>query len=573
MITVQDIENIEIFSGLSKEDLERLAQKAGDIQLCRGDWLSREGDSAYFNIVLQGQLSLHKDYLGRRQEILVFGKFMVGDFIGEIPILLAGGKTMASVRADADCRLAQFEPQELHRLLHDSKNCHDMVMSTMANRMARIREFYTATASTRAVIIGTKHDQECRHIRHFLNMNRISYEWIDRDDELACVAAGMPEKANHAMVKIDQGNWFPHAPTVRSVANALGLNTCPVKKQYDVLIVGGGPAGLAAAVYGASEGLNVLMVEKNAAGGQAGTSARIENYLGFPDGISGEEMSERALRQAERFGAEICLTRTVTNIAPLKGGGFVCKLDGDTVFNVKSIILATGVNWRCLEAEGIKKLQGRGVLYGASKPEASTVIGKDIFIVGGGNSAGQAAAFFSNYARTVTILVRNEGLKRTMSQYLIDKIAQKSNIKIETFTRLLAVEGEERLEHIVTVKNSGQNRRATNRRKADALFILIGASANTSWLPPGLQRDQDGFICTGMDIPDLSAWKKRPPFPLETSIPGIFCAGDVRHSSIKRVASGVGEGSMAITFVHQFLALQQRIGKNAKKTANTGALK
>jgi thioredoxin reductase (NADPH) len=307
-------------------------------------------------------------------------------------------------------------------------------------------------------------------------------------------------------------------------------------------------------VYGASEGLKVLVVERSAAGGQAGTSSRIENYLGFPNGISGDDLSERALKQAARFGAEIAMTRTIENVEKLAEGGYCVELDGGQRVTACVVLLATGVDWRTLEADGVDRLQGRGVLYGASRNEASNVVGKRVFIVGGGNSAGQAAVFFSNYAEQVNVLVRRAGLELTMSQYLIEQIAAKGNIRVEPYTQVIAAEGDDHLERLVTRTDQSGEPERVETREADALFVMIGADASTKWLPAELERDPKGYICTGRD---LQAWTlEREPFPLETSLPGVFCAGDVRHDSIKRVSSGVGEGSMAIAFIHQYLALQ-----------------
>jgi thioredoxin reductase (NADPH) len=340
--------------------------------------------------------------------------------------------------------------------------------------------------------------------------------------------------------------------TARKVAEALGIHTNPRKKDYDVVVIGGGPAGLAAAVYGASEGLSVLLVEKTAAGGQACTSSRIENYLGFPNGISGEELGARAVKQAARFGAEMVMTRKVVTIEPMCDGYYV-ELDGGSRLQTKTAILATGVDWRKLKISGIDRLQGKGVVYGASRMDAPSVVGKDIFIVGGGNSAGQAAVYFSSYAASVTVLVRGEGLAQTMSHYLIAQLDQRHNITVEAHTEVVSVDGEHSLESIHTSTHGTPPR----ERSADALFVMIGAIAKTDWLPAALQRDAKGFVLTGRD---LVGWEEpRAPVLLETSMPGIFCAGDVRHDSIKRVSSGVGEGSMAIAFVHQYLALQQQM--------------
>ena len=376
---------------------------------------------------------------------------------------------------------------------------------------------------------------------------------MDSDREPERIPSCLRERASEGpAVVVDQEICLSDSPTVRDVAEALGYQTAPKNDGYDVVIVGAGPAGLAAGVYGASEGLRSLVVERATVGGQAGTSSRIENYLGFPNGISGDELSDRAQKQAARFGAEIVVTREVTNIHPLSEGGYCIEMDGGDRVNTRCVVLATGVDWRRLDAEGVDRLRGRGVLYGASRMEAGSVVGKDIFIVGGGNSAGQAAMFFSSYARSVTVLVRGAGLKLTMSSYLIDQIAHRTNIGIEPFTEVVSVGGENALETVCTVKRGEQPR----ERPAHALFIMIGADANTDWLPQPIMRDERGYVYTGRDLPDNSCGS-RQPYLLETNLPGFFCVGDVRHDSIKRVSSSVGEGSMAIAFVHQYLAMQE----------------
>jgi thioredoxin reductase (NADPH) len=336
--------------------------------------------------------------------------------------------------------------------------------------------------------------------------------------------------------------------TVRKVAEALGIQTVPSKSTYDVVIVGGGPAGLAAAVYGASEGLQVLLIEKKAVGGQAACSSRIENYPGFPTGISGDDLGARAFKQAVHFGAEIVMTREVQNIAALPQG-YCVEIDGGCQVQTRTVLLATGVQWRKLAVPGLKELIGRGVLYGAARAEAHTVVGKNVFIIGAGNSAGQAAMFFSGYAASVTLLVRGSNIANSMSHYLIDQLQNRTNIHVETNTELVSAGGGTHLESIRTLTED-----ETTVRAADALFVMIGACASSSWMPEDLQRDTHGFVYTGRDVAARTG--VRVPFSLETSLPGIFCAGDIRHDSIKRVSSGMGEGSMAVSFIHQYLALQ-----------------
>jgi thioredoxin reductase (NADPH) len=550
MIAPADLQGIRIFDCLDDAQRTRYAAMAADLHTQDGEWLIREGELPYFFVLLEGVLVLSKEVLGKNKD---FYEYKPGEFMGEVPILL-GASSFASLRSKGTARVARFDRQQLHQLIKESEPCSAIILQTMNDRLATVQQKALELPSARVLVIGSQYDTDCRDIRTFLSMNRVPYEWIDREREPERVPACMPPDLTGPAVVVDHQYCVGQPPTVRKVAEALGFSTAPKEEHYDVVIVGGGPAGLAAAVYGASEGLKVLMVERAAAGGQAGTSSRIENYLGFPNGVSGDELSERAIRQASKFNAEIVLTREVRNIESLTDGGYCVELDGGDRVRSKTVILATGVDWRRLDAAGIDRLSGRGVLYGAARTEASTVIGKDVFIVGGGNSAGQAAMYFSSYANSVTVLVRGEGLHLTMSQYLIGQIEQRRNIHVEPYTRVVSVGGEDHLETVCTSTNGAD----AITRKADALFVLIGADANTGWLPRGLQRDERGYVCTGRDVSDLPGWNgKRTPFLLETNLPGFFCAGDVRHDSIKRVSSGVGEGSMAIAFIHQYLALSQ----------------
>src|SRR6185312_9537419 len=550
MIHADELRGLRIFDCLTDAQRQRLAQMAADIRVQPGEWVIREGDPASFFALLEGAVEVVKAFGGIDRTV---NKYFRGDFFGEVPILLAS-PAIASLRAKEASRMLRLDKLQFKELIDMSKECSALIMQTMTQRVTRLQEYIRDNNESRVLVVGSQYDTDCRDIRTFLSMNRIPYEWVDKDRDPERVPRCMPEDLSGPAVVVDRAYCVGQPPTVRKVAEALGIRTAPNKERYDVVVVGGGPAGLAAAVYGASEGLCVLLIEKAAAGGQAGTSSRIENYLGFPGGISGDELSERALKQATRFGAEMVMTREVQNIEPMQGE-YCVELDGGDRVKTKTVILATGVDWRRLDAEGVDRLIGRGVLYGAARTESSTVIGKDIFIVGGGNSAGQAAMFFANYAATVTVLVRGAGLESSMSTYLIEQMKQKGNISVEPYTVVVSAGGEDHLETICT-STSGA---APRTRKADALFVMIGANANTNWLPDGLQRDEHGYICTGRD---LEFWQqRRPPFLLETNFPGLFCAGDVRHESIKRVSSGVGEGSMAIAFVHQYLALQ---GKDAR---------
>jgi len=335
---------------------------------------------------------------------------------------------------------------------------------------------------------------------------------------------------------------------MREVATHLGLRTRCGQPEYDTVIVGGGPAGLAAAVYGASEGLRTLVVEREAPGGQAGTSSRIENYLGFPNGVSGDELALRALEQAKRLGAEILVTRRIARIDPAT---HQVVLDDGEVIKARTIVLATGVSWRRLTIEGMDRLIGRGVYYGASRSEASNTQGLDVYLIGAGNSAGQAALYFSSFARIVTLLVRGDSLEKSMSRYLVDQLRTKPNIRVELRAEVRAVHGDD---HLTAIDIADLGSGAVQRRECGGLFVFIGADAETDWLPPEVARNARGYVLTGSDVTKDGRWsRQRDPYLLETSVPGIFACGDVRFSPVKRVASAVGEGSMAIAFVHQYL--------------------
>ncbi len=544
MITSADLAQIPLFAGVEEAERQRLARKAADIHLVPGDWLAREGEEPRFFVTLEGEFEVVKNIVGQHR---VLGRNAAPDFSGETPIFL-GTANLVSVRAVTTARAARFERQQLQELVRDSPSAAEIIFTTMTTRLGMAQEVARATPSSRAYVTGSKYDTTCRAIRNFLAANRIQYNWKPTFDQ--------PDENGRASLTVDiDRTTLLTNPTVREVAEALGYKTVPKHEHYDVIIAGAGPAGMAAAVYGASEGLRVLLVERFAAGGQAGTSSRIENYLGFPAGISGDELTERALKQAKQFGTEILVKRSIDAIVETDNGHCV-QLDGGDLLRARAILLATGVDWhRMDDVPGMAELQGRGILYGASRHEAYGVAGKRVFLVGGGNSAGQAAIFFSGYAAEVVILVRGAGLNLSMSQYLIDQIANKENIHVEPYTQVTAVEGENYLHRVTTTTRPPGAEEFTQTRDSNALFIMIGATAKTHWLPAELERNPKGYICTGRD---LTTWPlDRDPFALETSIPGIFCAGDVRHHSIKRVASGVGEGSMSISFIHEYLALNE----------------
>jgi thioredoxin reductase (NADPH) len=400
-------------------------------------------------------------------------------------------------------------------------------------------------------VIGPRLDPGVHSCDSFLHRNQIPFERLDPDDPRAIARTGGPSAvaAPYPVVSLRDGTQLI-APTMRVVATVSGLTVAPGRPRYDVVIVGGGPAGLTAAVNGASEGLETGLIESFAPGGQAGTSTRIENYTGFPYGVSGDELASRALKQAKRLGAEIVVTRRVERIDPVD---MTVTLDGGDVLRTRSIILATGVEWRRLVIDSIDRFVGCGIYYGAARSDASLAQGNDVYLVGAGNSAGQAAIFLSNHARSVTLLVRGESLAESMSTYLIEQIATKANIRVETRSEVVAVHGDEQLDAIEVIDRTTGT---TSRRDARVLFVLIGAEATTDWLPSEISRDKNGFVLTGSAAMNAGQWKAdREPFALETSAPGIFAVGDIRSGSVKRVAASVGEGGVSIALVHRYLQL------------------
>lgn len=548
MITSELLKDTSLFASLADEDLARLSQAAADVSLEPEEWLVREGETLNFFVILEGALELSKEIMGRQVVMAQLGR---GDFFGEVSALF-GVPSLSSLRATSSSRLAQFGAQPLQELVQGPTACGATILKTLKERLAESGKHALGLPSARVQVIGSQLETDLSDIRTFLRLNRIPYEWIDRERQPGRVPACVPVSHDGPAVVVDGEISLKQPLTIKRVAEALGMSTRPTKEAYDVVVVGGGPAGLAAAVYGASEGLSVVLIERKAIGGQAGTSSRIENYLGFSNGISGDDLSQRALKQARRFGAEMVLTQEVTAILPLREG-YRIEIDGGEHIKCKTVALTTGVEWRILAAEGLDRLRGKGVFYGTAGAEPTNVIGKQVFLVGGGNSAGQAAVFFANYAESVTLLIRGDGLEHSMSQYLVEQIGRKTNIRVETRTEVLSVAGEHHLEAVCTKHRDN----GAVRRKADVLCVMIGANAATKWLPEGLQSDEKGFVRTGRDITDLSKWTaSRPPFHLETNFPGLFCAGDVRYGSIKRVSSAVGEGSMVIAFIHQYLALE-----------------
>ena len=404
-------------------------------------------------------------------------------------------------------------------------------------------------------VVGHRWSARSSDVREFLARNQVPYRWYLSEEEEGkrlLTAAGADEFRLPVVITPD-GDVLVE-PTDAQLATRVGLNTRPADQFYDLVVVGGGPAGLGAAVYGASEGLRTVLIERTAAGGQAGQSSRIDNYLGFPDGVTGAQLTERARRQATRFGAELITTREVVGIEVSGSARTVRFADGDAV-DAHSVILATGVSYRQLAAPGLSDFTGRGVYYGSAMSEAAYCAGQQVYIVGGANSAGQAAVYFSRVARSVTILVRSSSLETSMSYYLVQQLATVPNITVRTCTEVVEANGDDHLERLVLRDNSTG---ATESVDAQWLFVFIGAAPRTDWLDGVVVRDDKGFVVAGPDLPLDGArprgWTlERAPYHLETSVPGVFVAGDARADSAKRVASAVGEGAMAVMLVHRYL--------------------
>jgi len=409
-------------------------------------------------------------------------------------------------------------------------------------------------------VLGTRWSPRSYELRDFLARNHVPYQWIDveasaNDSETKRLVEALgPEAAQLPVVLFPDGTKLLESLPA-DVAQKVGLRSRAQTDFYDLAIVGGGPAGLAAAVYGASEGLHTVMVEREAPGGQAGMSSRIENYLGFPMGLSGGDLARRAVVQAQRFGVEILSPQEVVGVRT-EGPYRIIKMADGSEISCHALMIASGVQWRRLDAPGIDRLQGAGIYYGGGATEALSCKGETVYVVGGANSAGQAAMNFARYAKRVVILVRGESLASTMSQYLIDQIKETPNIELWARATVAEAHGETHLEEISVLCTDTDK---IERVPANSMFIFIGALPRTDWLAGMVERDERGFILTG---PDLMHDGQRPkgwtldrdPFLLETNVPGLFAVGDVRHGSVKRVASGVGEGSVAVQFIHQYLS-------------------
>ncbi len=545
MLTADDIRAVPLFASLPREQLDQLEQSAADVHLAAGEFAVAEGGEGALFAVLSGKIEVVKTVDGIERRL---GWRLPGSIIGEVPLAL-GMPFAGSFRATEPSRVMRVEAAQYYALVASSRDFAEKMGALARERLGGLQALAAEPHRPRLTIVAPRWDAVCADLRRFLERNQVSFEWLTIEG--AQVPSQWPDAPptpeQCPAVRFSDGAVL-HSPNAREVARRVGLQTAPHSTDYDTMVIGGGPAGLAAAVYGASEGLRTIVVEREAPGGQAGTSSRIENYLGFPNGVSGDELASRALQQARRLGAEILVTRTVERIDT---ESMEVVLDGDEKLRTQTLILATGVAWRRVAIEGADRLIGKGVSYGAARSEAGATHGLDIHLIGAGNSAGQAAIYFASHARSVTLVVRGDALEKSMSHYLIDQLHRQSNVEVLLNSEVAAVHGDGHLAAIdLRDCLSGQLRRVD----CGGLFIFIGADAQTEWLPASIVRDARGYVLTGDNVVRAGRWKlDRDPFLLETSVPGLFACGDVRLSPVKRVASAVGEGSMAIAFVHQFL--------------------
>ena len=537
--------NQEAFPKLTENDFKELNQ-FGELQTFDdGETLIKAGEKEFdFYIIESGKVRVVDNSSGEERPIANLGE---KEFVGDLANL-KGSPAVSTVIADGHCRVIAIAPDTLKEILNKNSHLSDLILQTFIAR----REALEASDFVGLRVIGPKGCSDTFRIRDFLAKNHVKFNWIDTESDAEVDEILQHFEIGHGDTPvIVYGNeWMCKNPKNERLAVELGLKKPIENKVYDLAVIGAGPAGLAAAVYGSSEGLDTIILEKEALGGQAGCSSKIENYTGFPLGLSGRELACRANIQAQKFGSQFCLTSEVLDLEPNEDG-YLLKLNNDEQVRTQSVLIATGVSYRKLPVEGIENYEGTGVYYSATKVEAQLCQGSTIIIVGGGNSAGQAAVFMSQFAEKVLILIRKDNLEQKMSSYLLDRVKKIENVEVLTHTEITGVKGDSVLTHAEITNNQTEEKQEL---EVCGIFIFIGAKAHTDWLPDRIETDDKGYIKTGLDVKDSPHWEgDRQPFFLETSSRGIFTAGDVRSDSIKRVASAVGEGSMAVKFVHKVL--------------------
>ncbi len=533
------------FPKLSPTQVDAIAKVAQCRTYEDGEVLLKAGETGFrFHVIRSGKIEVIDRSGEKPQTILVHEPL---EFTGDIANF--SGRA-SNVDAIAKGRVEVYEicSDELHLLISEQPDLSDTILNAFITRGNALQE----TDFTGLRVIGAPGSQDTFRLRDFLSKNRVIYTWVDMETDpvVHTVFRNFGVKESDSPMVVHGNEWILRNPSNTLLAQKIGLKQVLQDEPYDLVIVGGGPAGLAAAVYGASEGLDTVVLEMTAPGGQAGTSSKIENYLGFPTGISGSELASRAAVQAEKFGADFSVPARVRQLA-FEDQISVLELESGEKIRARSLIIASGAEYRRLKVDDLSKFEGRGVYYAATNMEA-TMCGNDtVAVVGGGNSAGQAAVFLSGKVGKVYLIIRGEELALTMSYYLSQRINDCGNIELLKHTEITALEGEEQLESIGLVNNQTQEKK---RVQVSAVFSFIGAIPRTEWVGDAIDKDDKGFILTGGHVARSSKWNiERAPYLLETSKPGVFAVGDVRSESVKRVSSAVGEGSMAVQFVHEFL--------------------
>jgi thioredoxin reductase (NADPH) len=539
----------QMFPKLDAAQVHRLSLLAHKRNVKQGEVLIEIGapNSAFF-VVLTGGIEILRVHDGAEERIVLHGP---GEFTGEMN-MLSGRRSMFMARVTSDGEVLELDHDGLRRVVQNDSELSELFMRAyILRRVALI-----ARNQGNATLVGSAHSPDTLHLREFLTRNSQPFTYIDvdRDPDVQPLLDRFHVKADEIPIVICRGATFMRNPTTQQLAECMGLNPdLNSETLYDMIVVGAGPSGLAAAVYGASEGLKVLVIETNAPGGQAGSSSKIENYLGFPTGISGQALAGRAYAQAQKFGAEMVVARGAVRLSCDQTPYYV-EIDGGVRVQSRTIVIAAGAQYRRLPLKELPKFEGNGVYYGATRMEQQLCLDCEVAVVGGGNSAGQAAVFLAGSSKHVHMLVRSSGLADTMSRYLIRRIEDHPLITLHTYTEIIGLEGEVSLER-VRWRDSKQD--STETKQIQHVFVMTGADPNTLWLDGCVARDDKGFVKTGVDLhaEDLAKWPgARPPFMLETSIPGVFAVGDVRSGSVKRVASAVGEGSICVQLIHKVIA-------------------
>ena len=539
----------KIFPKLTPDQIRRVAAQGHIRSVQPRQVLIEQGDrAAPFFVVIKGEVEIVRPFGASETLITVHGP---GEFTGEVN-MLSGRRSFFRARATKPGKVIELDHQQILGLVQTDAELSDILMRAFILRRVEL----IAAGVGDIVLIGSTHSAGTLRIKEFLMRNGHPYSYIDleRDPDVQNLLDSFKVSASEIPVLICGGQLVLRSPSNRQIADCLGFNESIDQTQVrDLIVIGAGPSGLAAAVYGASEGLDVLVLETSSPGGQAGSSSRIENYLGFPTGISGQDLAARAYLQAQKFGAHVLIAKATRLICDRKP--YIIELENESRISTRTIVIATGAQYRKLPLEKLSRFEGAGVYYGATFVEAQLCGGEEVIVVGGGNSAGQAAVFLAETTKHVHMLVRSSGLAATMSRYLIRRIENSATITLRPQTEIVAVEGDNHLNSVYW-RNSQTGQ--TEKHEISHIFIMTGADPNTSWLDGCIELDAKGFIRTGPDLlpENLSAagWPlTRQPYLLETSLPGIFAVGDVRGGSIKRVASAVGEGSIAISFVHKVL--------------------